>query len=50
MEKLLARSRAIGTALDPVTGTEGVLWRTDDGVEFRTSYENAARYAKRQER
>lgn len=43
-ERLLSRSVAIGTAVDPATGDEDVLWRTDKGLEFRTSYADAAVY------
>lgn len=41
--RLLARSTAIGTELK-FDGEEMILWRTDDGTEFTTSYERAAQY------
>lgn len=45
LKELLARSTAIGTEVSPLLDEECVLWRTDDGEEFRTSYEDAAQYA-----
>lgn len=42
MESLLATSTAIGT--DKVDGEERVVWRTAEGVEFTTSYADAATY------
>jgi hypothetical protein len=44
LEKLLARSIAIGAEVSELLDEECVLWRTDDGEEFRTSYEDAAQY------
>lgn len=49
LRDLLARSAAIGTEVSPLLGEECVLWRTDDGEEFRTSYEDAAQYGRRKE-
>lgn len=43
--RLLARSTAIGTELK-FDGEEMILWRTDDGTEFTTSYERAAQYVR----
>lgn len=47
MRQLLARSTAIGTEVSEILEEEMILWRTDDGVEFRTTYENAAQYGGR---
>lgn len=44
MTELLRRSKAIGAETSEMTGEEMVLWRTDDGEEFRTTYEDAAQY------
>jgi hypothetical protein len=46
MDELLARSTAIGTTNHPLTGDELVLWRTDKGMEFSTSYDMAAKYGR----
>lgn len=45
LRELLARSTAIGTEFSEFLGEEMILWRSDSGEEFRTSYEDAAQYA-----
>ena len=47
MKELLARSTAIGTEFSETLGEECLLWRADDGEEFRTTYETAAAFKKR---
>lgn len=44
MHRLLARSVAIGTEVSARTGEELIVWRTDKGQRFSTTYDNAAKY------
>jgi hypothetical protein len=43
---LLARSTAIGVEYSKAIGDECVLWVTDTGEQFRTSYADAAKYSR----
>lgn len=50
MESLLATSTAIGTDVNVMNGDEVVVWRTSEGVEFTTSYEDALAYGPTKEK
>lgn len=46
MRELLARSTVIGTQVSETEGDEVLVWRSDNGEKFQTTYEIAARYKK----
>ena len=46
LRELLARSTAVGTAFSQMLDEECILWHTNDGEEFRTTYADAVEHTR----